>query len=144
MNRVVVAAVAVGVRGGLAAAVPQPMRTPRPARRSPTAATTTRVTVVRGPQGVPGLAAVEYVRKSDTVPVCSGGHGILAACPRGKGAIAGGFIVTSSSLLRVVLSEPLGSRSGRASASGWFVQIANLDMRAHVASAAARKGSDDR
>ncbi len=90
-----------------------------------------------GPQGAPGLAAVEYVRKSDTVQSRSGGHGILAACPRRKRAIAGGFVVTSSSLLRVVVSEPLASGSGRALASGWFVQIANLDTRAHVASATA-------
>ncbi len=145
MKRVVVAAVAVVVLDGLAAAAPQPTRTPRSARGlTPTA--TPRLTVIRGPQGprgaqgpqgAPGLAAVEYVRTSDTVRPRSGGHGIMAACPRGKRAIASGFIITSSPLLRVVLSEPLGSGSGRDSASGWFVQVANLDTRTHVASAEA-------
>ena len=78
-----------------------------------------------------------YVRTSDTVRPRNGGHGILAACPRGKRAIAGGFVVTSSPLLRVVLSEPLASGAGRGLSSGWFVQIANLDTRPHVASAEA-------
>ncbi len=147
MNKIVAVAGAAVVLGGLAAAAPQPMRTPRPrpGRRQPPAATP-RVTVVRGPQGprgapgpqgAPGLAAVEYVRTSDMVRPRSGGHGILAACPRGKRAIAGGFIIASSPLLHVVVSEPLASGSGRAAASGWFVQIANLDTRAHVASATA-------
>lgn len=62
---------------------------------------------------------------------------VSCGTPQGKGTITGGFIIASSPLLRVVLSEPLGSGSGRDSASGWFVQIANLDTRAHVASATA-------
>ncbi len=86
MNKVVVAAVAVVVLGGLAAAAPQPTRRPRCARGLvPTA--TPRLTVIRGaqgPQGAPGLAAVEYVRTSDMVRPRSGEHGILAACPQGK------------------------------------------------------------
>ncbi len=64
-----------------------------------------------------------------------GGHGILAACLHGKRAIDGGFIIASSPLLRLVVSAPLASGAGRAFASGWFVQIANLDTRPHVAAA---------
>ena len=55
----------------------------------------------------------------------------------GKRALAGGFIIASSSLLRVVVSEPLASGAGRALASDCFVQIANIDTRAHIASAEA-------
>jgi len=76
-----------------------------------------------------------YVRTNDTVRPRSGGHGILAACLRGKRAIAGGFVVTSSPFLRVAVSESLPSGEVRDSASGWFAQVANLDTRAHVASA---------
>ena len=70
-------------------------------------------------------------------------RGILAACPQGKCAIASGLIIASSPLLHVAVSESLASGAGRDVANGWFVQIANLDTRPHVASATAVcQGSD--
>jgi len=60
-------------------------------------------------------------------------RGRAAAGPRGKRAIAGGFIIASSPSLRVVVSEPLSSGPGWDVASGWFVQVADLDTRPHVA-----------
>ncbi len=61
----------------------------------------------------------------------------LGGVPAWEARDRGGFVVTSSPLLGVVVSEPLASGSGRDSVSGWFVQIANLDTRPHVASAEA-------
>ncbi len=137
VNRVVVAIGAVVVFGGLVAAARRPTRTPRPSRRLPTA--TPRLMVIRGPQppgATRGAGAAVSARTRRGRVRAHERHGV-AAWPRGKRATAGGFIIASSPLLRVVASEPLASGSGRDVASRWFVQIANLDTRAHVASATA-------
>ncbi len=140
MNRVVVAAGAVVMLGGLAAAAPQPTRTPRSARGL-TPAATPRLTVIRGPQGPRGVPGPQERPDSPRWSTCARATrcgraaGGTASWRRARAGSARSRAASSSPLLRVVLSAPLASGAGRTLASGWFVPIANLDTRPHVASA---------
>jgi hypothetical protein len=73
---------------------------------------------VAGPQGVPGVAALEVITNPFTVPPGTTDAIFIqnVSCPVGKLVLSGGFNIPSSSATRLVASRPNGT-------AGWQFQL---------------------